>query len=104
MFCICETRVQLVKVEQFWSSLNYKPIEIQEARGHFSGIWIHFSAENTTIMILNSMHQAITFLIHRKDEVWRCTFIYASPILNLRIRLWNLSIIKYYPCSLVTSW
>lgn len=35
------------------------------------------------------MYQAITFLIQCKDVVWCCISIYASPILNIRIRLWD---------------
>lgn len=41
------------------------------------------------ITVSDSMHQAITFLIWRKDEAWCYTSIFASHILNLRIRLWD---------------
>lgn len=67
--------------------MNYKPVEIQEAIGHSSGIWILSCVQSTTITGLGSMYQAITFLIQCKDEVWCCISIYASPILNIRIHL-----------------
>lgn len=66
---VYETHVQFVRTEQFSSSLNYKFVEIQEARCHSGGIWIISYVENTTITVLDSMHQTITFLIQRKHEV-----------------------------------
>lgn len=75
MFCVYETHVLFAKVEQFWSSLNYGHVEILEARGYFVGSWIFSRVENLTIIVLNSMHPAISFHIQCKDEVWCFTFI-----------------------------
>lgn len=72
VFCIFKTHIQFIKVEQFWSPLNYEPVEIQEAWGHSSGIWILSCVENTTITILDNMHKAITFLIQRKEHFYLC--------------------------------
>ncbi|RDX74778.1 hypothetical protein CR513_45432, partial [Mucuna pruriens] len=64
------TYIPFAKVENFWLSLNYKPICIQEARVHSRVIWILFGINDADISIPNSMNQAITFLVKRKKDIW----------------------------------
>lgn len=89
LFCICETHVPFSRVAKFWTSLGYKPLFLQEARGHSGGLWVLANTSDTSFALVDSMQQAITFSVNRRSDTWYCSFIYASPIFANRCRLWD---------------
>lgn len=89
LFCVCETYVLFAKVERFWTSLGYKLLFLHEAVGHSGGLWILSCDSNSDYTLIDNMHQAITFQVTRRTDVWYCSFIYASPLFTNRCRLWE---------------
>jgi hypothetical protein len=76
-------------VENFWDSLGYHPLFLQEARGHAGGIWILSCTNDFTFTLIHNMHQAITFCISKGMATWYCSAIYASPTYTIRLKLWE---------------
>lgn len=76
-------------MEKFWSNLGFKPLFIQEVIGHAGGIWVLSCIDDIVVSITDSMHQAIAFSVKRRDTVWYCTAIYASPIFSVCCNLWE---------------
>lgn len=89
LFCIFETHVLFIKVEKFWLSLGYKPMFIHEAHGHAGAIWILSRTDNSDFCLIDSINQAITFSIKRKDTKWHCSSIYAPPTYTKHCHLWE---------------
>lgn len=57
--------------------------------GHSGGLWILSCDSNSDYTLIDNMHQAITFQVTRRTDVWYCSFIYASPLFTNRCRLWE---------------
>lgn len=68
IFCIYETHGRFLRVEKFWTSLGYKMLFCQEARGHSGGIWVLSNNDTLNFSLLDSMHQAITFSITKGNK------------------------------------
>lgn len=52
-------------------------------------IWILSAIDDVNISLIDSMNQAITFSVKRKDVTWFFSAIYDSPIFSIRCNLWN---------------
>lgn len=89
LFLVYETHDLFSKVENFWSSLDYKLVFVQEAHGHAGGIWVLSCRHDVSFDLVDSMPQAITFLVTKNNKVWYCSAIYASPTYTVRCTLWD---------------
>lgn len=89
LFLLYETHGLFVKVEAFWENLGYKPLFLQEANGHSGGIWILSCVNDITVSLTDSIHQAISFSIQKRNVVWHCSVVYASPTPSNRNFLWD---------------
>lgn len=84
LFCVCETHVPFSRVEKLWASLGYKPLFLQEARGHSGGLWVLSNSTATTFTLVDSMQQAITFSVSRRNDSWHAPS-YMLPLLLLTV-------------------
>lgn len=89
LFLLYETHGLFVKVEAFWENLGYKPLFLQEANGHSGGIWILSCVNDITVSLTDSIHQAISFSIQKRNVARHCSAIYASPTPSNRNFLWD---------------
>lgn len=89
LFLVYETHGPFVKAEHMWLSQGYKPIFIQEARGHSGGIWVLSNRDDIIFDLVYSTHQAITLSIRKQNVVWYCSAVYASPVFTSRCELWD---------------
>lgn len=89
VFLIFETHGPFAKVEQLWTALGYKPLFLQEARGHSGGIWVLSCCVDVSFSLIDTSFQAITFSVHKRNVTWCCTATYASPIPFVRAELWD---------------
>lgn len=89
LFLVYETHGPFAKAEKMWGVLGYKPVFIEEARGHSGGIWVLSCRDDLTYSLIHSMSQAITFSIRKKDSMWYCTAAYGSPTFTIRCDLWQ---------------
>lgn len=89
IFLVLETHGPFARVERMWSSLNYKPLFLQEAHGHSGGIWVLSCCDDVSFALVDSCFQAITFSIKRRNVLWNCTAVYASPTPSVRDELFD---------------
>ncbi|KAL5140195.1 hypothetical protein HKD37_10G029922 [Glycine soja] len=60
-FLIFEAHILFTKVKQFWKSLDYSPMFIQEAMGHSVGIWVLSNRKDMTFTHIDSVPQCTSF-------------------------------------------
>jgi hypothetical protein len=85
-----ETHGVYAKVERMWLSLGYNLVFIQEAMGYSGGIWILSNRNDLQFTLINSIPQAITFMVSKGGLAsWYCTAVYGSPIYTIRTSLWS---------------
>lgn len=90
LFCVFETHGLFNKSERMWSSLSYKPLFIQEARGYSRGIWVLSSVTDIFVSLVDICYQMITFAtIHKGQATWVLLAVYASPLFSSRCELWE---------------
>lgn len=53
------------------------------------GIWVLSSKDDLSFNLVDSIYQAITFFVRRRNVTWFCSAVYASPIFSIRSALWS---------------
>ena len=86
---LLETHTSFGSVKNFWLSLGYTEIVIEEARGHAGGIWVLSNVPNVHFMVEDVTQQVITFNVGLDGTWWTCSAVYASPIPSIRVGLWD---------------
>lgn len=89
LFFVYETHGAFQNVENFWSSIGYKPIYIQEARGFSGEIWVLSYLDDICFSLVDSIFQAITFSVSKGNSTWYVSAIYASPVFSIRSDFWS---------------
>ena len=89
LIILVETHTVFSSVDRFWNNLGYSLMACEEASGHAGGIWILSSTPTLNCQIVDSMHQAISFLVGDGDDSWVCTAAYASPTPIVRSSFWS---------------
>lgn len=89
VFMVYETHVAFSATQDRWSTLGFKPLFIQEARGHAGEIWVLSNHTDFVFQLVDSTPHFITFSIRKRVAEWFCSGVYASPNPSLRVNLWN---------------
>jgi hypothetical protein len=69
--------------------LGYQKVEIQQARGYASGIWILSNSSLYSFSVIDNCSQAITLRISFGARSWVCSIVYASSIPSTRQPFWD---------------
>jgi hypothetical protein len=90
MLILVETHSSFAPSETFWYCLGYEKIDVQEAQGHFGGIWaMKRRGSEFSFTPISTMHQCVNFVVAKGNDKWICSGVYASPTFTIRPLLWD---------------
>lgn len=87
---VSETRTAFQGTTSFWEREGYVLVRIEEAAGHFGGLWaLHRRGSVYRFQVEDCMRQCISVKVSRGNQSWLCSGIYASPTFSVRCQLWD---------------
>lgn len=87
---VVEPKISGTRAQRVIRQLGFSNFHISDPIGYAGGIWICWEQDILTLEILTSSSQFVHALVTQSGRgTWLLTSVYASPILEVRRRLWE---------------